>query len=87
MKLTEQLNAINDMLRELEDVKNNQACLLQKVTQFEMESVCITGNFLQKEINCVQQQASENYKILTQLIAQLKLRRNNFLTRYNRDIM
>ena len=79
----QQLEAINDMLRELEDVKNSQVSLLKKVTEMESDSNPVTGNFLQKEITIVHDQANDNFINLTRLIKELQTHRSSFLRSYN----
>ena len=87
MKQTEQLEAINDMLRELEDVKECHVSLLEKVSQIENVQTTSTGNFLQKEIHNVHEQASDNFLLLTRLIKELQSHRNTFLRKYNLEII
>ncbi|MBV9962527.1 MAG: hypothetical protein JO072_09800 [Parafilimonas sp.] len=86
MKKNEQLEAIDEMLRELEDVKGSHVTLLNEISRFENGS-SKTGDFLKKEIHVVHEQANDNFRLLNLLINELQLHRNSFASKYNLRIV
>jgi hypothetical protein len=86
MKKNEQLEAINAMLRELEDVKVSHVCLLNEISQIENGNSA-TGDFLKKEIHNVHEQANDNFVLLNRLINELQLHRNSLSSKLNLQIV
>lgn len=86
MKKNEQLEAINEMLRELEDVKDSHVTLLNEISRFENGS-SKTGDFLKKEIHVVHEQADDNFRLLNRLISELQMHRNSFASKYKLKIV
>jgi len=82
MKKNEQLEAINAMLRELEDVKVSHVSLLNEISHIE-NGTNGTGDFLKKEIHNVHEQANDNFVLLNRLISELQLHRNSFVSKNN----
>ena len=85
MEKRQQLEAIDKMLRELEDVKNSQESLLKKVARIEAENINVGVNILDKELPDVHEQADANIERLSQLLAKLQQYRDDFVKKYKLD--
>lgn len=85
MDKRQQLEAIDKMLRELEDVKNSQESLLKKVAQIEAENMNVGVSLLEKELPDVHEQADANIERLSQLLAKLQQHREDFAKKHKLD--
>jgi hypothetical protein len=86
MEKRQQLEAIDKMLRELEDVKNSQESLLKKVAQIEAENINVGVNLLEKELPDVHEQADANIERLSQLLDRLQQHRDEFAKKHKLDV-
>ena len=85
MEKRKQLEAIEKMLRELEDVKNSQESLLKKVAQIEAENINVGVSLLEKELPDVHEQADANIERLSQLLDKLQQHRDDFVRKHKLD--
>ena len=86
MDKRQQLEAIDKMLRELEDVKNSQESLLKKVAQIEAENINVGVNLLDKELPDIHEQADANIERLSQLLDKLQKHRDEFAEKHNLNV-
>lgn len=86
MDKRQQLDAIQKMLRELEDVKNSQESLLKKIAQIEAENINVGVSFLDKELPDVHEQADGNIERLSQLLDRLQKHREEFAEKHNLNV-
>ena len=87
MEKRQQLEAIEKMLRELEDVKNSQESLLKKVAQIEAENMNVGVSLLEKELPDVHEQADANIQRLSLLLDKLQLHRDDFVKKHKLDVV
>jgi hypothetical protein len=85
MEKRQQLEAIEKMLRELEDVKKSQESLLKKVVQIEAENINVGVSLLEKELPDVHEQADANIERLSQLLDKLQQHRDDFVKKHKLD--
>ncbi|CAN5817792.1 hypothetical protein BH10BAC2_BH10BAC2_26800 [soil metagenome] len=85
MEKRQQLEAIDKMLRELEDVKNSQESLLKKIAQIEAENMNVGVSLLEKELPDIHEQADANIERLSQLLAKLQQHRDDFAKKHKLD--
>ena len=86
MDKRQQLDAIEKMIRELEDVKNSQESLLKKVAQIEAENINVGVGILEKELPDVHEQADTNIQRLSQLLDKLQQHRDDFVKKHKLDV-
>ena len=86
MDKRQQLDAIEKMIRELEDVKNSQESLLKKVAQIEAENMNVGVSLLEKELPDVHEQADANIERLSQLLDKLQQHRDEFVKKHKLDV-
>ena len=86
MDKRQQLDAIEKMLRELEDVKNSQESLLKKVAQIEAENMNVGVSLLEKELPDVHEQADANIERLSLLLDKLQQHRDDFVRKHKLDV-
>ena len=87
MDKRQQLNAIEKMIRELEDVKNSQESLLKKITQIEAENINVGVSLLEKELPDIHEQADTSIQRLSQLLDELQQHRDDFIKKNKLDIV
>ena len=86
MEKRAKLDAIEKMLRELDDVKNSQTSLLKKITQLEAENINAGVNLLDKSLQDVHSQADDSIEIATKLIDDLQAYRDDFVKKNKLDV-
>lgn len=86
MEKRQKLEAIEKMIRELEDVKNSQTSLLKKVAQLEAENINIGIDILDKELGDVHEKADTNLEHLTQVIENMQTYRDEFVKKNKLDV-
>ncbi|QEC68445.1 hypothetical protein FRZ67_14445 [Panacibacter ginsenosidivorans] len=86
MEKRQQLDAIEKMIRELEDVKNSQESLLKKVAQIEAENINVGVSLLDNELPDVHEQADSNIERLSQLLDKLQQYRDEFAKKHKLDV-
>lgn len=77
------LEAIDKMIRELDDVKNSQISLLKKIAQLEAENINVGVNVLDKALPDVHDHADSSVEAITKLIEDLQDYRNDFAKKNN----
>jgi|EndMetStandDraft_2_1072991.scaffolds.fasta_scaffold2355655_1 hypothetical protein len=87
MDKRQQLNAIEKMIRELEDVKNSQESLLKKITQIEAENINVGVSLLEKELPDIHEQADTSIQRLSQLLDELQQHRDDFVKKHKLDVV
>lgn len=63
MDKREKLNAMEKMLRELDDIVNSQISLLKKVSQLEAENINIGNSLLEKQLPEIHSKADETLNV------------------------
>ena len=86
MEKRAKLEAIDKMLRELDDIKNSQTSLLKKIAQLEAENMNAGVNLLDKTLPDLHGQADESIEIVTKLIDDLQAYRSDFVIKNKLDI-
>jgi len=86
MEKRAKLEAIDKMLRELDDVKNSETSLLKKIVQLEAENINAGVNLLDKSLPDVHSQADDSIEIVTKLIDELQAYRDDFVKKNKLDV-
>ena len=86
MEKRAKLEAIEKMLRELDDVKNSQTSLLKKIAQLEAENINVGVSLLDKSLPDVHSQADDSIEIVTKLIDDLQGYRDDFVKKNKLDV-
>ena len=86
MEKRAKLEAIDKMLRELDDIKNSQTSLLKKVAQLEAENINAGVSLLDKNLPDVHSQADDSIEIVTKMIDDLQAYRDDFVKKNRLDI-
>ena len=86
MEKRQQLEAIEKMLRELEDVKNSQESLLKKVAQIEAENINVGISLLDKELPDIHEQADATIERVATLLISLQEHRDEFAKKHKLDV-
>lgn len=80
------MEAMDKMLRELEDLKNSQTSLLKKVAQIEADNMNANVSLLDEELPDVHERADATVQTVTKLIEKLQDYRNDFVKKYSLDV-
>ena len=80
------MEAMDKMLRELEDLKNSQTSLLKKVAQIEADNMNANVALLDEELPDVHERADATVETITKLIEKLQEHRDEFVKKYNLDV-
>lgn len=67
MEKREKLNAMEKMLRELDDISNSQKSLLKKVSQLEAENINLGIGLLEKQLPEIHSKADETLEVAAKL--------------------
>ena len=86
MEKRAKLEAIEKMLRELDDVKNSQTSLLKKIAQLEAENINAGVNLLDKSLPDLHSQADDSIEIVTKLTDDLQDYRDDFVKKNKLDV-
>ena len=87
MEKRQKLEAIEKMIRELEDVKNSQTSLLKKIAQLEAENINVGIDFLDGDLGELHEQIDTQLEHLTQLTEKLQEHRDDFVKKNKLDIV
>lgn len=87
MEKRQKMEAMDKMLRELEDVKNSQTSLLKKITQLEAENINVGIDFLDGELGELHEQTDTQLNHLTQLTEKLQEHRDDFVKKNKLDVV
>lgn len=86
MEKRAKLEAIDKMLRELDDVKNSQTSLLKKIAQLEAENINVGIGLLDRSLPEVHNDADETLNTVSKLIDDLQVHREEFVKKYKLDV-
>ncbi len=86
MEKRQKLEAIEKIIRELEDVKNSQASLLKKVSQIEAENINIGIDILDNELGDVHEKADATLEHVSQVIESIGTYRDDFVKKNKLDV-
>jgi len=77
------MEAMDKMLRELEDLKNSQTSVLKKIAQIEADNMNANVALLNEELPEVHEHADTTVVTVTKLIEKLQTHRDEFVEKYN----
>lgn len=86
MEKRAKLEAMDKMLRELDDVKNSQTSLLKKIAQLEAENINAGVNILDKSLPDVHSHADDTIQTISKLMDDLQAYRDDFEIRNNLNV-
>jgi hypothetical protein len=81
----QKLEAIEKMIRELEDAKNSQASLLKKIAQIEADNINTSIDILDKGLGDIYEHADASIESLNGLTEKLQTYRDEFVKKYKLD--
>ncbi len=81
------MEAMDKMLRELEDLKNSQTSVLKKVAQIEADNMNANVALLDGELPTIHEHADTTVTTVTDLIEKLQTHRDEFVKKYNLDVV
>ena len=81
------MEAMDKMLRELEDLKNSQTSVLKKVAQIEADNMNANVALLEQGLPDVHEHADATVGTVTGLIEKLQAHRDEFVKKYNLDVV
>lgn len=87
MEKRQKLEAIEKMLRELEDIKNSQTSLLKKIAQLEAENMNVAVGMLDKDLGELHEQTDTQLTHLTQLTERLQEFKDDFVKKNKLDVV
>lgn len=79
MDKMEKLEAINKILRELEDLKNSETAVLKKVAQVEAENINLGIGLLDKVLPDIHEHSDKSVEIIDSLINDFTVYRDQFV--------
>ena len=82
----QKLEAIEKMIRELEDAKNSQASLLKKIAQIEADNINTGIDILDKGLGDIYEHADASVESLNGLTEKLQTYRDDFVKKYKLDV-
>ena len=82
----QKLEAIEKMIRELEDAKNSQASLLKKIAQIEADNINTSIDILDKGLGDIYEHADASVESLNELTEKLQTYRDEFVKKYKLDV-
>ena len=81
------MEAMDKMLRELEDLKNSQTSVLKKVAQIEADNMNANVSLLEQGLPDIHEHADATVETVTQLIDKLQEHRDDFVAKYKLDVV
>ena len=75
----EKLEAMNKVLRELEDVKNSETSVLKKVAQIEAENINLGINLLDKTLPDIHEFSDKSIETIESLLNEFTAYRDKFV--------
>ena len=75
-KTAKKLEVMNSVLIKLEDIKNTQQSLIEKIGVLEIELFDIQSKDLDEELEKVSTQASNSFETITEAIEAFEMKRN-----------
>ncbi len=81
----QKLEAIEKMIRELEDAKNSQASLLKKIAQIDADNINTSIDILDKGLGDIYEHADASIESLNGLTEKLQTYRDEFIKKYKLD--
>ncbi len=79
MDKREKLNAMEKMLRELDDIVNSQTSLLKKVAQLEAENINLGNSLLEKQLPEIHSKADDTLNVAKTLKEEFTNLTNKFI--------
>ena len=79
MDKMEKLEAMNKVLRELEDVKNSETSVLKKVAQIEAENINLGINLLDKTLPDIHEYSDKVIETIESLLNEFTAYRDKFV--------
>jgi ElaB/YqjD/DUF883 family membrane-anchored ribosome-binding protein len=79
MDKREKLNAMEKMLRELDDIVNSQTSLLKKVAQLEAENINLGNSLLEKQLPEIHSKADDTLNVAKTLKEEFTNVTNKFI--------
>ncbi|WP_114793175.1 hypothetical protein U0035_14635 [Niabella yanshanensis] len=79
MDKMEKLEAMNKVLRELEDVKNSETSVLKKVAQIEAENINLGINLLDKTLPDIHEYSDKSIETIESLLNEFTAYRDKFV--------
>ena len=79
MDKMEKLEAMNKVLRELEDVKNSETSVLKKVAQIEAENINLGINLLDKTLPDIHEYSDKSIETIESLLNEFTEYRDKFV--------
>jgi len=79
MDKREKLNAMEKMLRELDDIVNSQTSLLKKVAQLEAENINLGNSLLEKQLPEIHSKADDTLSVAKTLKEEFTNVTNKFI--------
>ena len=79
MDKREKLNAMEKMLRELDDIVNSQTSLLKKVAQLEAENINLGNSLLEKQLPEIHSKADDTLSVAKTLNEEFTNVTNKFI--------
>ena len=86
MEKRAKLEAIDKMLRELDDIKNSQTSLLKKIAQLEAENINAGVNLLDISLPGVHGYADDTIGTVSKLVDDLQVYRDEFVKKHKLDV-
>ena len=86
MEKSAKLEAMDKMLREIDDIRNSQTSLLKKIAQLEAENINTGVALLDTSLPDLHSQADETIEIVTKLAEDLNVYRNDFAKKNNLEM-
>ena len=86
MEKRAKMEAMDKMLRELDDVKNSQTSLLKKIAQLEAENINVGVQLLDKSLPEVHEHADNTIETVTKLVNDLQAYRDDFVQKNKLDV-
>lgn len=75
-KTEKKLSIMNSVLVKMEDIKNTQQSLIEKIGVLEVELFSIQSKELDKELDKVMQRASDSFDIIKDALETFEIKRN-----------
>lgn len=79
MDKREKLNAMEKMIRELNDIVNSQTSLLKKIAQLEAENINLGNSLLEKQLPEIHTKADETLNVASVLVEEFTNAKDKFI--------
>lgn len=72
----DKVEKMNSILKKMEDIKNTQRSLIEKLGVIEVELFDIQSPDLDKELDKIRNHSSDSYDIIKEAISEFEIKRN-----------